>query len=473
MAEEYDIDMDPIMDSDGFGGKNLPRVLDPVMTVQVVQKFMEVERRRNRRAFLWLSSAFLLVILLILSLFAGIGVHVLRNSSDAANAAKNLQAQTAVYASEVLGLSDKVERMSQGTGEIEGLIRMKEDQRLKEGRVLRSDLERFGRWVESRTSQDKQTIETLLDRLNELETKVASAPVAVLPESTDAGASAGLETGSEVSVREELKGGGKVKAEVALQGEDAGLPVKQVTVPETASGAIDGQFDVAMLEPVRVAVPVPPLERGDVSVVTFPNGDRYKGPFKAGLFHGWGEYAFKNGDNYEGYFADDLKSGKGTYIYANGNKYVGEFRNDMRQGTGSLLYANGDKYVGEFQGDAITGKGARFYSNGNKYSGDFKDGIKQGNGLLSYFNGDSYKGEFRDDLRSGRGVYGFSDGSKYVGEFKDDKRHGSGRFIFADGGEYVGLFKDGMKHGEGLSVYPDGRRLKGIWKDDKFVKALE
>jgi hypothetical protein len=469
MAEEYDIDMDPVMDGDGFGGKNLPRVLDPVMTVQVVQKFMEVERRRNRRAFLWLSSVFLLVILLILSLFAGIGVHVLRNSSDAANAAKSLQAQTAVYASEVLGLSDKVNRMSEGTVEIEGLIRMKEDQRLKDGRILRSDLERFGRWVESRTSQDKQTIETLLERLNELETKVATAP----PAASSAGeVSAGADKPAAIPVSEDAAVAA-VEVEPVVQAEGGSLPVTQVTAPEAASEDIDGKFDVAMLEPVRVAVPVPPLERGDVSVVTFPNGDRYKGPFKAGLFHGWGEYAFKNGDSYEGYFSDDLKAGKGTYVYANGDKYVGEFQNDMRQGTGSLLYANGDKYVGEFKGDTITGKGAKFYSNGNKYSGDFKDGIKQGNGLLSYFNGDSYKGEFKDDLRNGRGVYVFSDGSKYVGEFKDDKRHGTGRFIFADGGEYVGLFKDGMKHGEGVCVYPDGRRLKGIWKDDKFVKTLD
>ncbi len=82
------------------------------MTVQVVQKFMAVERKRNRRALLWLSSIFLFVILLVLSLFAGIGMHVLRNSSSAANVAMKLQAQTAVYASEVLGLSNKVERLS-------------------------------------------------------------------------------------------------------------------------------------------------------------------------------------------------------------------------------------------------------------------------------------------------------------------------------------------------------------------------
>ncbi len=459
MAEEYDIDFDPIVggDSGETYSQTLPKVLDPVMTVQVVQKFMDVERKRNRRALLWLSSMFLFVILLILSLFAGIGMHVLRESKSASNVARIMQAESAVYASEVLGLSNKLEQISNGTGEIEGLVRMSEDARLKEGRVLRTDLERFGRWVESRTSREQQTVDTLMTRLNELEDRLASGtipPAAPEPESV-----------ASVRKPEEI-------VEPATSAEPE-LSIHQLTEPEVAADKIDGEFDIALAEPVRVAVPVPPLERGDVSVVTFPNGDSYKGTFKAGLFHGWGEYSYKVGDHYEGTFDNDLKSGKGTYIYANGDKYVGDFKNDMREGVGSIMLGNGDKYVGEFKNDSLTGKGARFYESGNRYSGDFRDGVKQGNGVLSYFNGDSYKGEFKDDLRNGRGVYIFSDGSKYVGDFKGDKRHGSGRFIFADGGEYVGSFRDGMKHGEGLCIYPDGRRLKGLWKDDRFVKVLE
>ena len=472
MAEDYDIDFDPVLeDSAGAAyGQNLPKVLDPVMTVQVVQKFMEVERKRNRRALLWLSSFFLLVVLMILSLFAGIGMHVLRNSANAANAAQVMQAQTAAYASEVLGLSNRLERLAADSGEIEGLIKMSQDERVKDGRVIRSDLERFGRWVETRTLKERATIDSLLARLDELESKLEKGPVPVPQPPADTGPGPDKTSPSDGNVAPqptESRGG------VTDVGEQVPAPVEQVTAPEAAAEEIDGKFDIALAEPVHVAVPVPPAEKGEVSVVTFPNGDRYKGSFKAGLFHGWGEYSFKNGDHYEGYFDSDLKSGKGTYVYANGDKYVGDFTSDMRDGTGSMLFANGDKYVGEFAGDTITGKGARFYANGNKYSGDFKEGVKQGNGVLTYFNGDSYKGDFKDDLRDGRGVYVFSDGSKYVGEFKDDKRHGSGRFIFADGGEYVGSFRDGMKHGDGTCIYPDGRRLKGIWKDDKFVKVLE
>ncbi len=466
MVEDYDIEFDPIVEnvSGEAYGQNLPKMLDPVMTVQVVQKFMEVERKRNRRALLWLSSIFLFVILLVLSLFAGIGMHVLNNSSNAAKAAMNLQAQTAAYASEVLGLSNRLERLYSSSDEIEGLIRNTEKEIVKEGRVIRTDLERFGRWVESRTSKEKATIDSLLARLDELESRLEDEPVKVRPRPPSVGTDPGgasTEPGPE---------GPSVVQDIKVDDDPV---TEHTTVPEIAAEEIDGQFDIALAEPVRVAVPIPPLDRGDVSVVTFPNGDRYKGSFSAGLFHGWGEYAYKSGDHYEGYFDSDLKAGKGTYVYANGDKYVGEFKNDMRDGVGSLLFSNGDKYVGEFRNDTVTGKGARFYSNGNKYSGDFKEGVKQGNGVLTYFNGDSYKGQFKDDLRNGRGVYVFSDGSKYVGEFKEDKRHGSGRFIFADGGEYVGAFRDGMKHGEGLCIYPDGRRLKGLWKDDRFVKVLE
>lgn len=459
MTEDYDIDFDPLVggDSNGEYSRAMPKVLDPVMTVQVVQKFMEVERRRNRRALLWLSSIFLFVIMLILSLFAGIGMHVLRESKSASTVARMMQAETSVYASEVLGISKKLEKLSEGTGEIEGIVRMSEDARLKEGRVLRTDLERFGRWVESRTSSEKQTIDKLMARLDELEERLANAPA---PPPAAARAEHVVVT-PEDDMAEPV-------APAAPE-----ISVDQVTAPEVVANRIDGDFDIALAEPVRVAVPVPPLDKGDVSVVTFPNGDSYKGAFKAGLFHGWGEYSYKTGDHYEGSFDNDLKSGKGTYVYANGDKYVGDFKNDMREGIGSMMFGSGDKYVGQFRNDAITGKGARFYKSGNKYSGDFKDGVKQGNGVLSYFNGDSYKGEFKDDLRDGRGIYIFSDGSKYIGDFKEDKRQGSGRFIFADGGEYVGAFRDGMKHGEGLCIYPDGRRLKGLWKDDRFVKVLE
>lgn len=455
MAEEYDIDMDPIIEGGSAGSysNNLPKLLDPVMTVQVVQKFMDVERKRNRRALLWLSSIFFLVILMVLALFAGIGMHVLNNTTKAAHAANVLQAQNAVYASELPSMSNEIDKLYASSGQLEKLVRLKEDQRLREGRVLKTDLERFGRWVQSRTSSEKQTIAALMARLEELEAKVGKGGV---PAARDVPVAA-------------------VPAEhVALAKPIKVEPViESATVPEIAVDDIDGKFDVALAAPVRVAVPVAPLERGDVSVVSFPNGDRYKGAFKAGLFHGWGEYSYKNGDRYEGFYNNDLKSGKGTYVYASGDKYVGDFDNGMREGVGSMLFANGDKYIGEFTTDTLTGKGARFYDNGNKYSGDFKDGVKQGNGVLSYFNGDSYKGEFRDDLRNGRGLYVFSNGSKYIGDFKADKRHGSGRFIFSDGGEYIGAFKDGMKHGEGLCIYPDGRRLKGLWKEDRFVKVLE
>jgi hypothetical protein len=250
MVEDYDIDFDPAMDGDSSDryAQNLPKVLDPVMTVQVVQKFMNVERKRNSRALLWLSSIFLFVIVLVLALFAGIGMHVITKSSAAARVAATMQAETAVYATEVLGLAAELERISADNGEIGSLIQMKEDKRLKEGRVIRTDLERFGRWVESRTSKENETINTLSARLNELESRLekgdipAQAPVtAVEREPVEV---------AEVPVR-------SVEPVVA----EAPGGEQHATVPELATEKIDGQFDIALAEPVRVAVPVPPLDR--------------------------------------------------------------------------------------------------------------------------------------------------------------------------------------------------------------------
>jgi len=79
--------------------------------------------------------------------------------------------------------------------------------------------------------------------------------------------------------------------------------------------------------------------KGVISVVTFPNGDRYEGGFNKGLFSGWGVYYYHNGDRYDGEFSHDMKSGRGTFKFGNGDKYIGKFKDDMMDGYGAFSYA--------------------------------------------------------------------------------------------------------------------------------------
>ena len=54
-----------------------------VVTPEAIEQYLAVERRRNFRALCWISSAFLLVILTICSLFLSLGSLVMRTSKKA------------------------------------------------------------------------------------------------------------------------------------------------------------------------------------------------------------------------------------------------------------------------------------------------------------------------------------------------------------------------------------------------------
>ena len=74
------------------------------------------------------------------------------------------------------------------------------------------------------------------------------------------------------------------------------------------------------------------------AVLTFANGDKYKGCIQASRRHGEGQYLFKDQKlgqlEYKGYFKDDLREGKGTLAQGQPPyvKYEGEFREDRRFG---------------------------------------------------------------------------------------------------------------------------------------------
>ena len=445
------------------GDRNLPRILDPIVTMGVVQKYIETERKRSRRVLFWMSAVFMLAVLFILMIFISVGTFLYQNSRKAVGIADSISAQVAYYGVEVVGISNKINALEEKDDQIKDLVRNVENARGEDGRLLKTDLQRFSRWVESLNARDAKVLSELEARIREMQ-KTLDSKDKELEDLKKQYAS--------------VSGPGGLMAR-SLSGELPLVSAGTSTVPDkvdtmdidVASISTTGLFD-AVLD-IRETNAMERIEsKGEMSVVTFPGGDRYEGEFKGGLLCGRGIYYYRNGDRYEGEFRNDMKQGFGAYYYSNGDRYTGEFKSDMKEGKGSFVLHNGEKYVGDVRNDAMTGKGTMIYVNGNKYAGDFKNGLKNGNGVLCFYNGDIYKGEFRNDLRNGKGVYFFSDGAKYIGDFKNDKREGSGRYIYPGGEEYVGGFKDGRKAGEGVCIYPNGKQLKGLWKDDKLVEEM-
>jgi hypothetical protein len=449
--------------------QGMARALDPVVTIGAVQRYVESERSRNRRMVLWTSTLFLLVFLVVLVLFIAVGIFVLRSSNRTVAAVDRMQDQTVVYATEVLGISNRMMGVEGAQSAIASKVREADEQRYRDAERLKSDLEKFGRWVESRTGSRLVDEASMDARIKELE-QVAAANRKDLEEIrrryADLKSSVFTSASNSTSVAQDF---------AVPPAEN--VPPSVVRKPEPLENLSPEMSDKIVAESKSVvAEEVPPVMPSpgprEISVVTFPNGDRYEGEFKDGLMSGWGTYSYHNGDRYEGQFKEDMKEGRGVFFYKNGDRYTGDFSRDMKQGKGSYVYQNGDRLTGEFGGDMANGQGTMIYKNGNRYSGLFRNGLKHGNGILTYANGDVYKGEFRDDVRQGKGAYIFSDGSRYTGEFKDGRRHGSGIYVYAGGEQYAGEFRNGQKEGTGTLTYPGGKTVKGIWKNDRFLHPV-
>jgi len=461
----------------------------PILTLESLQRYVESERSRTRHALLWTSTLFLFVVLLVLILFVSIGINVLRRTRQTSTLVENVRIATELYSAKLGGIEADLGEMADINAEIKGTFEIGETERIQREGLVRSNLERFGDWVEKGNAREVRAMRAMEERLRQMENKADSRVDELqLLENKYAGLKAVLARVTNAAPQSVTGPDALPVAEVggqdAVLSEDAGQEGEMGEVPgqsvaDVAEDAIPDDWlesELASAEDL-ILDEIGAVERrgqqGEISVVTFPNGDRYEGGFQDGLFSGWGVYYYHNGDRYEGTFRDDMKNGRGTFTYNNGDRYIGEFRTDMRHGRGSTMYMNGDRYVGEFRDDMKNGKGTMIYENGSKYAGDFRNGLKYGNGVFRFNNGDVYKGQFEEDLRQGKGTYLFAGGAKYIGEFARGSRDGKGRYIYEGGEEYIGEFKNGQKDGHGVCVYPNGVRLKGLWRQEKFIRSLE
>jgi len=75
-------------------------------------------------------------------------------------------------------------------------------------------------------------------------------------------------------------------------------------------------------------VKTPQTTKNAYDSLTFPNGDRYEGEFKADLPHGHGVYKLSNGDKFEGKFKNGKLVGSGIYTSKDDDSSVMVFVND-------------------------------------------------------------------------------------------------------------------------------------------------
>ncbi len=419
------------------------------------------ERFRMRKAFVWFFSFLLFCVLAAAVIVLGAGLAMLRQTAVVVENLEWLEDQIAGTSIQLGGLSNRVSQLSRTQVDLSSRINSLQLTQQQAVDQLRIETERHQRWIASRETQLEIERVGLDQRLNQRGEALDQLAVAV------ARLQARLDDPA-VGVVPPIEMENRLYAQVE--------PSREDERPDWA--ALLDSFDGVSLPDIfeEVSEHVDPgyaqtTSSRTISVVTFPNGDRYEGTFESGLMHGWGIYTRRNGERYEGQFYHDLNHGNGTLIMRDGTRYEGVFVRGIRQGLGRLAKPDGTRYVGEFGNDMINGRGIMLYPDGSQFAGDFMNGQRHGHGIHRFANGDMYKGEFRQDLRTGSGLYVFADGSRYEGNFVEGVRHGRGHYRFADGSEFIGEFRNGLMHGEGVRII-EGRRIRGVWHEGEHVRDL-
>ena len=103
----------------------------------------------------------------------------------------------------------------------------------------------------------------------------------------------------------------------------------------------------------------------------------YKGGWKNDLPEGDGTFKYSYGI-YTGGIRAGKGHGNGVMTYTNGDTYKGQWKNGRKDGKGKLKFHNGDEYEGEFSNNKLHGKGKYTFAAGEYIIGEWKEGKKFG-----------------------------------------------------------------------------------------------
>ena len=329
----------------------LPEVLDRGITMEMVQRYVEAERNRSRRILLWISTIFLFVVLLILTSFISIGIFVLQNSRRSTNIVNDFEIQAGAYDDRLGGIEREYAKMSD-------MVKDTEADRATKNEILKVDLKRFSRWIASNNAQKSEALTTLKNRLREVEktsearekaldllkqqyvTLLNSASVgqtgsnvshsqatAPIPIEAEQGKVEGTITKTETFRTNDVVDTAASSLDIEIKSD---LPLRPSgTWPEEVQQDLTGEYasippdkKLGLNADISIDSPTPAARRhGEITVVTFTNGDRYEGEFVDGRFVGFGFYMWADGKVYAGFWVDDVRHGSGFFIASDGSLY--------------------------------------------------------------------------------------------------------------------------------------------------------
>ena len=161
----------------------------------------------------------------------------------------------------------------------------------------------------------------------------------------------------------------------------------------------------------------------------------YDGQVSKGSKNGLGQLIFPNGDVYKGAWKADLRHGTGLCKFGStGAIYKGEWRDGKPSGNGVLFTMPNEIIEARFDGySVIDGQVKILFTNGEYYEGTFKNNLRNGTGNHYYHNKDYYEGEWANGRRIGRARIILAIGGKINGMFIEDKSDGYVEFEDKEG----------------------------------------
>lgn len=192
-----------------------------------------------------------------------------------------------------------------------------------------------------------------------------------------------------------------------------------------------------------------------------PNSVYYKGMWKAGEWHGQGEFMDVDGSIYSGNYVLGTKEGQGTrsWIWGDQFKYTGEWKSNVPHGHGKMVFFHDGTYEGQWVDGFMHGHGVLRKWNDDIHEGEFVRGTPQG--AINRSTIDS-----KDELDVNHRVIHYQSGAVYEGPTVNGRPEGKGVLRAPTNITWTGTFEDGSIHGEGMAEWDNGGYRKGTWKND-------
>jgi len=92
-------------------------------------------------------------------------------------------------------------------------------------------------------------------------------------------------------------------------------------------------------------------KREGFGVLTWPDGRRYEGEFKNGMFDGHACMTWPDGRSYTGQYQANKKHGVGVFSWPDGRRYSGHWHQGRREGRGMYTNAKGEMRHGYWEND--------------------------------------------------------------------------------------------------------------------------